>query len=119
MVTGTNSAVRLPISPYSMAAIVAGVNFPDPETDFAAAWVAVWQACGGSLIIDDTGRRMLACPYVDRVDASAISNATARLVLRNGDEVAGALKALAALLELAGPAALDAVFALADRGVGA
>ena len=109
--TAHQRAPRFPAPAGSLAALAQSSS--TLTTDFAEAWVLLWQACGGDLTVGSDGGRFSYLPHpASRADA----------VLhpigfhpRDEAEWRGATMALAALLFLAGPSANDAVFDHADH----
>ena len=97
---------RVPAHPSSMAALASS---PHPiETPLAAAWAAVWNGCGGSLIVGNGGAKTAFWPVDDYRDIEApYSNWSA-------DERRGALKALRMLLDISGAGTVGAVFGVSQ-----
>ncbi|MCT8002966.1 hypothetical protein NZL82_13885 [Sphingomonas sanguinis] len=107
---------RFPNRPGSMAAAAAIAAGRDDS--MAEAWVTLWQACRGNAAVAEDGKLVTYGPFVDRLTAVPIHDAG--FSLSNADEQSGAIKALAALLHLAGPLAVAEVTALvADQNRGA
>lgn len=105
-------APRFPSRPGSMAAAAA---IAAGRTDtMAMAWVELWQACRGTAAIADDGKLVTYGPLVDELTAEPIREAG--FSLSNCDEQSGALKALAALLHIAGPLAVAEIVALLASG---
>ncbi len=101
-------APRFPHRPGSMAAAAA---IAAGRTDtMAMAWVELWQACQGTPLVAEDAKLVTYGPRVDELSADPIPSAGFSLV--NTDEQRGAIKALAALLHLAGPLAVAEVAAL-------
>lgn len=103
---------RFPSRPGSMAA-AAAIAAGRTQT-MADAWVVLWEACRGTAAVADGGKLVTYGPLVEELTAEPIPEAG--FSLSNCDEQSGALKALAALLHIAGPVAVAEVVALLASG---
>ena len=112
MATMLRNAPRLTPSNGSLAEIASRsiLDIDAPNGDLAAAWAAVWQACGGYMLRSQSGAHSLSF----RVDDEPVNEAIGHihLTLDNASAINGARLALMAIMDLCGQAARDAIFAL-------
>lgn len=95
----------------SAASAVLASTYLDKRADLVPGWVLVWQACGGALVeIADV--RTMSFPLETGGVTTLLGSVP--LSLQDDRERLGAVKALSAILQIAGRDAVDAVFAYAD-----
>jgi hypothetical protein len=92
----------------SMFAAAAGLR---DQSDFAAGWLALWQAYGGTISYEP----LAALGFKREHEPVSTMIGTVPVAALTDGERMGALNALAALLRLAGHPAMDSVFTLAGR----
>jgi hypothetical protein len=106
------SPPRFPASRGSMSAVAQSAS--TETVGLAAAWVALWEACGGGLASAPDGRRVSFIP--EPADRAAAVLRPLGFCPANEAEWRGATMCLAAMLSIAGPEAAEAVFTLGAEG---
>lgn len=115
MATEVRRAPRVVSDLTSMAAASAVALHPYhiAETDFVASWALLWEVCGGA-IVSDGATTALYQPAPADADEAREMIGHVQLYLRDGAEVRGALKVLAAMVRIGGAPAMAAIAGYAN-----